>query len=161
MALSFRHVSLAIVLFAFWLALSGHYTTLLITIGVICVLGIVALSVHMELVDEESHPIHLALPSLLYWPWLIWQIILSAWGVARIIVDPRLPISPTMIRVTPTQKTGVGVHVYANSITLTPGTISVEVNRHEILVHAITSANAQDLAEGAMDRKVTTFEGSS
>ena len=57
------------------------------------------------------------------------------------------------------QKTAVGLVTYANSITLTPGTVSVEVEGDEITVHAITRDGAMDLAEGSMDRVVSRFEG--
>ena len=72
-----------------------------------------------------------------------------------------MPISPQLLRVKTTQKTGVGVATYANSITLTPGTITVEVNRRdsELLVHALTKAGADGLAAGEMDRRVTVMEG--
>lgn len=156
-----RVLSLGCALFAFWLLLSGHYTGLLITLGVLTCLGILALSHRMGVVDEEGHPIHLALGALTYWPWLLVEIAKSAWGVTRLILDPRLPISPTMVKVKATQKTRVGVNIYANSITLTPGTISVEVESNDITVHAITADGAEELQEGGMDRRVTRFEGAS
>jgi multicomponent Na+:H+ antiporter subunit E len=98
---------------------------------------------------------------LLYWPWLAKEIVKSAWGVSRIIVDPRLPISPRLVRAKTSQKTAVGVVTYANSITLTPGTISIDVRAGEILVHALTRASADGLLEGEMDRRVTRVEGQS
>ena len=64
-----------------------------------------------------------------------------------------------MINVKASQKTVVGVVTYANSITLTPGTVSVEVEGNEITVHAITRDGAIDVAGGDMDRMVTRFEG--
>jgi multicomponent Na+:H+ antiporter subunit E len=153
-------ISLAITLLVFWLGLSGHYTALLIGLGAVSVIGVVVLSHRMHMDDAEGHPIHLLIGAMTYWPWLAWEIAKSAWTVARIILDPKLPISPTLIRVKPSQKTGVGVTTYANSITLTPGTISVEVDHREILVHALTRAGAKDLEEGVMDRRVRRFEGS-
>ena len=66
-----------------------------------------------------------------------------------------------MVKVRASQKSRIGVNVYANSITLTPGTISVEVENNDILVHAITAGGAEELAEGDMDRRVTAFEGNS
>lgn len=156
-----RALSLGCVLFVFWLLLSGHYTALLLTIGILCCAGIVALAIRMSVLDEEGHPVHLVVGSLTYWPWLVFEIAKSTWGVARLILDPKLPISPTMIKVRASQKTRVGVNIYANSITLTPGTISVEVEDDEILVHAITEGGAEELSEGDMDRRVTAFEGSS
>ena len=156
-----RALSLGCVLFVFWLLLSGHYTGLLLTIGVICCAGIIALAMRMSVVDEEGHPMQLALGALTYWPWLVAEIAKSTWGVARVILDPSLPISPTMIKVRAGQKSRLGVNIYANSITLTPGTISVEVENNDILVHAITEGGAEELAEGGMDRRVSAFEGDS
>ena len=145
----------------FWLTLSGNYTAFLITAGVISSVIIALLAYRMNIADREGHPIHLGLSALTYWPWLIWQIIFSALNVTRIIVSPSLPISPTLIRVKMSQKSDVGRVTFANSITLTPGTISVDIEGDEILVHAITSDNATDLEAGGMDKRCTQFEGGS
>ncbi len=153
--------SLSATLFGFWLALSGHYTSTFITIGAICAILIVAFSVRISVVDEEGHPIHLVFRALTYWPWLIWEIAKSAFDVTRITLDPRLPVSPTMVKINALQRTGLGVSIFANSITLTPGTISVDVVGGEILVHALSKSGAEDLQEGAMNRRVARFEGRS
>lgn len=154
-----RVVSLAIVLFCFWLALSGHYTAMLVSIGVGCAIGVAGFARRMGIADEEGHPIHLAPYAPAYWFWLATEIVKSAWQVTRIILDPALPISPTLTRVKAGQKTPLGVNIYANSITLTPGTISVEVDRHEIVVHALVADGADGVEAGDMDRRVTRFEG--
>ena len=154
-----RMASLGVFLFAFWLILSGHYTGLLITFGVLTCIGILLLAHRMQVVDEEGHPIHLAIGGLTYWPWLVLEIAKSSWTVTRLILSPSLPISPTMVRVKASQKTRVGVNVYANSITLTPGTISVNVDGDTISVHAITADGAAELKEGAMDARVSVLEG--
>ncbi len=147
-------------LFVFWLLLSGHYTPFLMAAGLGCAVAVMALARRMDVVDHEGHPVHLAPRALLgYWPWLIREILKSGWVVTRIILDPRLPISPTLVRFRPTQKTDVGLATHANSITLTPGTISVEVGRDELLVHAVTEAGAAGIRSGDMDRRVTRFEG--
>jgi multicomponent Na+:H+ antiporter subunit E len=151
--------SSAIILFVFWLLLSGNFTAFLVTMGAISATAIALLGRRMELIDREGHPVGLTLRALAYWPWLIKEIVKSAWEVARIIVDPRLPISPTLVRAKASQKTAVGLVTYANSITLTPGTISVDVRPGEILVHALTREGAEGLEAGEMDRRVTRFEG--
>ena len=151
--------SSVIVTYAFWLVLSGHYTAPLMIVGAVSSLAVVALASRMAVIDREGHPIYLFGRAMWYWPWLIWQIIKSGIDVSRIILSPSLPISPTLINVKASQKSVVGVVTYANSITLTPGTVSVEVEGDEITVHAITRAGAMDLAEGEMDRMVTRFEG--
>lgn len=152
-------LSSALVLYGFWLLLSGYFTAFLMTAGAASAIAVVALAHRMEIVDHESHPIHLGWRALTYWPWLIVEIAKSAWDVSKIIINPRLPISPTLIRVKTSQKTEVGVVVYANSITLTPGTISVDVGHGEILVHALTREGAAGLQSGEMDKRVTVFEG--
>jgi multicomponent Na+:H+ antiporter subunit E len=147
------------VLFAFWLLLSGHYVPILIGAGLASAVLVVLACRRMGVMDGEGHPIHLSLRALSYWPWLLWEIAKAAWDVTRIVWHPRLPVSPTLVRVTASQRTTVGVATYANSITLTPGTISVEVEHNQILVHAVTEAAAESLAAGDMDRRVARFEG--
>jgi len=154
-----RLVSLGVVLFCFWLLLSGHYTGLLVAIGAISSAAVAALAWNMRIADAEGHPIHLIGRAVFYWPWLAVEIVKSALRVARLIIDPKLPISPTLVRVRASQKSALGVSIYANSITLTPGTISVDVSGHDITVHAIERAGADSLQEGEMDRRVTVFEG--
>lgn len=152
-------LSSALVLFVFWLLMSGFFTSFLVTVGALSAVGIVMLGHRMDVIDHEGHPIHLGWRALGYWPWLAKEIVKSAWQVSRIIVNPALPISPTLVRAKTSQKTAVGVVTYANSITLTPGTISIDVKPDEILVHALTREGAEGLLAGEMDRRVTHFEG--
>lgn len=152
-------LSSALVLFVFWLLLSGFFTPFLVTVGALAAVGIVMLGRRMDVIDHEGHPIHLTWRALGYWPWLLKEIAKSAWEVSRIIVHPALPISPTLVRAKTSQKTAVGVVTYANSITLTPGTISIDVKPDEILVHALTRDGAAGLLAGEMDRRVRRFEG--
>lgn len=153
------YASLTIILVGFWLVLSGHYTAITLVAGAISILGVVALAYRMNLVDEEGHPVHLVFRAITYLPWLVLEIAKASWQITKIILDPKLPISPTLIRVRASQKTSVGRAVYANSITLTPGTIAAEVSDDEFLIHAVTREGADDLAAGAMDNRVKQFEG--
>jgi len=154
-----RALSLAIVLVAFWLALSGHFTPFLLAIGAICVLLVVVVAERMGVVDEEGHPVELLKGAPTYFPWLMWEIIKSAWSVTKLVLSPSLPISPTMTIVRASQHTNAGIATYANSITLTPGTITVDVSGKDLTVHAIVREGADDLEGGGMDRRVTRFEG--
>jgi multicomponent Na+:H+ antiporter subunit E len=156
-----RLATLAVLLFAFWLLLSGEFKTWLLIVGLISTGICVWLAARMKVADEEGLPIRLTLGAITYWPWLVAEIVKSAFAVTRIILDPRLPIAPTMVRIKGSQKSTVGLTTYANSITLTPGTISVEVSgrSREILVHALTADHARELEEGTMNRRVVKFEG--
>ncbi len=155
-----RYGSIGLVLFCFWLVLSGIYTTITVSAGILSVIGVVALAHRMGIADDEGHPIHLSLGALTYWPWLMLEIAKSAWDVTKIILHPKLPISPTLIRIRASQRSAVGLATYANSITLTPGTITARVNGDEFLVHAVVRGGAKDLAKGTMDQRVKKFEGS-
>lgn len=152
-------ISLGLGLGALWLLLSGIYEPLLLTFGGLSVLAVVLIAHRMDVIDREAVPIHLTAGILGYWVWLMKEIAKSNYDVARLILDPRLPISPRMIRVPAGQKTDLGLVIHANSITLTPGTVSVEVDAGEILVHAITRSAADGTLEGGIDRRVTAIEG--
>lgn len=154
-----RSLSLAVSLFAFWLALSGHYTTMLLTIGALSAGICVLMALRVRTVDGEGHPIELLRGAATYYPWLVKEIVKSAWGVTRIILHPRLPISPCMTVVHASQATAAGVATYANSITLTPGTVTADVNGNKLTVHALVRDGAIDLEAGDMDRRVKAFEG--
>lgn len=156
-----RLLGLAIPLILFWLLLSGHYDPLLIGLGLASVAVTVWFMARLAVVDGESLPLHLMFRGARYWPWLVAEIFKSAITVTRIILSRPLAISPTLARVTARQQGPVGIATFANSITLTPGTISAVVleQRREILVHALTEEGAEDLHGGEMDRRVAAFEG--
>ena len=78
--------------------------------------------------------------------------------MARIVLAPKIDVDPVMIKVKATQATGMGRVIYGNSITLTPGTITVDMDGDELLVHALTQAGAEGVREGEMDRRVTALE---
>lgn len=154
-----RQFSLGIFLFAFWLALSGHYTPFLIIVGAACSVLCVVVATRLGVIDSEGHPIHLLGRALTYFPWLIWEIVKSAWAVTKIILHPKLPISPTMTVVDASQRTAVGLATYGNSITLTPGTITTDIKGNRLTVHALVRDGALDLEAGGMDARVRQFEG--
>ena len=157
---SVRHaVSLSVLLFGVWLLLSGHYVPLLLAFGVVSCLLVVAISMRMDVIDHEGHPIHLSYQALYFWPWLVWQIVLSNIEVAKRVILPGYPVSPNILLVPANQKSDLGKVVYANSITLTPGTISLELENGDILVHALTHEGADDLASGEMHDRVLRMEG--
>ena len=154
-----RLVSAFFALYLFWLVLSGYFTAFLMSAGAACAMAVVWFARRMDVIDAEGHPIQLGWRIVAYWVWLSKEIAKSAWDVSRIIVNPRLPISPTLITFRPSQKTTVGLVIHANSITLTPGTITMEAGPGEFLVHALTRAGAEGVTTGDMDRRVSACEG--
>lgn len=156
-----RAASLALALFVFWLLLSGHYTAWLMTAGLVASVLLALAGRRLGFADEEGHPVDRMIAGLAYWPWLAREIVKSSITVTKIILDPKLPISPRLFHTKVSARTPVGVATYANSITLTPGTITVAVDREHdrFLVHALTGAGAEDVEAGEMDRRVKRFEG--
>jgi multicomponent Na+:H+ antiporter subunit E len=146
-------------LFVFWLLLSGIYTPFLVLSGLGAAAAVAALAWRMRLADREGYPVHLARAVFVYWPWLAGEILKAGWQVSRIILDPRLPVSPTLARFRPSQKSAAGLVTHANSITLTPGTVTVDIDRGEFVVHALTREGAAGLAGSEMDRRVGRIEG--
>ncbi len=153
-----QRIGLTVVLFAFWLLLSGHLEPFLVAAGLASSVAVVLACERLGVLDREGQPIHLGWRAVGYWAWLGWEIAKSSWDVTKLILGPARRLSPTLVRVSASQATPVGRVIYANSITLTPGTISLEVNDDTIVVHALTREGAASLAEGDMDRRVTRLE---
>ena len=151
-------INLTLFLFAVWLLLSGHYTPLLLMLGLLSTLLVVFLAFRADLIDRENQPVLIKPTVLFYWGWLGREIIKSNIDVCRRILDPRMPISPSMFTVRASQKSDLGRVTYANSITLVPGTVTVDVEEDEFTVHALTREAATDLQSGEMNRRVCDVE---
>ena len=157
-----RTISLTLVLMGLWMLLSGPFSLdhrLVLFLGIASVILVTIIASHMDVIDHEGMPVHLTFKIVAYWIWLAREIAKSNWDVARLVLDPKLPISPRMIRVKATQRGDLGRVIHANSITLTPGTVSVELEEGAIVVHAISRQAAEGTLEGAIDRRVSAVEG--
>ena len=147
------------ILFAIWLLLSWHFDGLLIAFGLATCTLAVWVGVRMGTVDRESVPIHLVGGALLYVPWLVWEIFKSNVRVARIILAPRLRVDPSIVHFRASQRTDLGRFIYANSITLTPGTVTTGIVGDDFEVHAIVQSEIDGSEENDMNRRVTALEG--
>lgn len=152
-------LKLAAVLGAFWLLLSGHYTPLLLFFGILSVLLCVGLAQRMDVTDHEALPLHLTPRGLTYWPWLALEIIKSNIDVVRRVLDPRLPIERCVVRVPTGQLSALGKAIYANSVTLTPGTVTLDIDGDELVVHALSREAASAIAKGEMGRRAAAMVG--
>ena len=155
-------LTLLLLLIPAWLLWSGPFTlehTLVAVFGTLSVVGTLLLTLRMERMAGSAsvwpHPLRLAM----YLPWFTLEVVKSSWTVTRLVLSPKMPISPRLVRVKASQKTDFGKAVYANSITLTPGTITLDVRGDILLVHAITAETAEGVEAGEMDRRVTLMEG--
>ena len=156
-----KHViGLGLLLLWVWYWWSGFTQPLFLFFAAISVTLVLVLAVRMRTADEEGSPWAWFHPrTAVYIPWLLLEIVKSSLDITKRVLNPGLPIQRQMLRAKSTQKTQVGRVVFANSITLTPGTVSVIVDEEEILVHAVCDVAAEGLRTGDMDARVTRWEG--
>jgi len=151
----------ALGLFLLWLLLSGHYTVLVTTLGALSSVGVTILANRLGALEPTGRTFTFLIRLALYAPWLLKQIVLSNIEVMKLIWHPQLPIQPQGIRTPASQHTALGLAAFANSITLTPGTLSMDADEPGIIVvHAIGNATAEGLQTGEMNERVAALEGS-
>lgn len=143
-----------------WWSWSGHTEPFILGLGGVSCLVVVFCCARMGILDNETVPVWLGLrPFTRYAPWLVCKIIVANLDVAWRIVQRRMPIEPTMLTVHSTQRTELGRVILANSITLTPGTVSVDLQGQQIRVHALAQAAAAENGASEMDLRVSELEG--
>ncbi|VAW85371.1 Na(+) H(+) antiporter subunit E [hydrothermal vent metagenome] len=148
-------ISFGVLLFALWVLLSGHLSFLLLSLGVASVGLTLWLVKRMNVIDHESHPVHLYSRFPAFIIYIMREIIKANIDVVkRILKLGGKEISPQLIDIPVPQKTDLGRVIYANSITLTPGTVSVELGKDFVTVHALTKEGANDLLSGDMSRAI-------
>lgn len=155
-----RYAISGLALAAVWLLLSGYLDNpLLLGFGAASVGLCMYLGHRAGVIDREGAPTHLLLRIVGYWYWLAIEVGKANIAVARqaLAVNPKL--SPIVIRVPMPPRTNAGRATFANSITLTPGTVSIDVSENEIVVHALTEELADIAAITDMGERVARVEG--
>ena len=156
-------LTLGVALFANWLLWSGHFDNpFLIGLGLAWCAFSVWLGRRMQIVDEEGAPVQMGtLPFTHFAPWLALEIVRSNVAVTKIILARKMPLQRTMIEVSANQKSALGRVMLANSITLTPGTVAVNMHGErgdQITVHALSFEGAEDDLSGEIDRRICRLE---
>ena len=151
-------------LFALWVGLSGLIEGLFLVAGAVSSVIVVLITermYHPAVADRFGRA-----PSSFVWlaatwgrfvsyvPLLLWQVLLANLHVARLVLDPRLPIDPALVEFESPLTTEAAHAVLANSITLTPGTVTVEAAHHRFVVHCISAGSRRGMEEGALLRSV-------
>ena len=144
--------------FLIWLLLSGHYDPLLLSLGLLSCALCLYVTWKANFIDNEGLPLHLLVRLPVYTIWLFKEIIKANIDTAKIIIlnNP----NPQNFRVKSSQNTEAGKVMYANSITLTPGTVTTQLDEDVLEVHALTAEMAEDVKSGQMDKMVTWLERS-
>ncbi len=146
-------ISLILALIGFWLGLSGHYTPLLLSLGGVSILLAVILSARLDILDREGAPYFAAFGIALYLPWLLREIFRANVEVIRACLRADLDINPALVKVKTKSDSDLAKTLFANSITLTPGTVTIEVEPNRLLVHALYEDAAGPMAFAEMDER--------
>ncbi|MEE8424943.1 MAG: Na+/H+ antiporter subunit E [Elusimicrobiota bacterium] len=151
---------MTVVLFAFWIVLSGKFDPFHLSLGILSALGVAFATRNLGRLAPRIRGGHSGtwLHWPLYLPWLAWQVVLSAVQVTAIVLHPRLPISPRLIKFRCKLPNTVAHLTLANSITLTPGTVTIDLHGDSYTIHALTREAAESLVpkqgEGEMQKRV-------
>lgn len=143
-----------------WLLMSGLFDKpLILAFGAISVLLSVFVGIRMDQADGErlAYPLK-PLAVVHYFFWLMVEIAKSNWAVTKLILSGREPENQKLFMVPATQKSDIGQVVFANSITLTPGTITVETEHDQFIVHALDFSDGDMAALAEMDARVSAIE---
>ena len=150
-----KALSFSILLFIFWILLSGYFTPLLLGLGLASVALTILLAKRMDVIDHESYPLQLSSKLPAFFVYIMREIVRANLDVIKRIVKPGdKTIAPQLIELPVPQKTDLGRVMYANSITLTPGTVSVNLEKDKILVYALSKEGADDLLSGEMAKRI-------
>ena len=146
-------------LFALWLLMSGLFKPLIIAFGLASVAAVGWIIARMDAEDGYHLDIRLSPFRLIhYLLWLLAEIARANWAVTKIILSPKMPVRQHLFKVPTSQKSDLGQVIFANSITLTPGTITVETERDGFLVHAVAYSDSDHAALAEMDARVSAVE---
>ena len=151
-----KSTTLFLFLFGFWLLMSGHYTFLITSLGVLSCLLCVYLTIKGKFLDNETIPLYFFPRLIQYTLWLIKEIFISNIVTAKVILLKSE--KPELFSVKATQKTNEGKVTYANSITLTPGTVTTQIKDDVFEVHALTKEFGDDVRSCEMDKMVRWLE---
>lgn len=152
-------MKLALVLFVVWVLLSGMLEPLLLGLGVASCLAVAWLKMRADRRDGEPVPYALHIGRLVgFLLWLSWEIVKSNIDVSRRILSPSLPIAPAVRWLPASQRSELTRVMYADSITLTPGTLSIDLTDDAVEVHALTEDFLDELERGEMDARVARLD---
>ena len=154
-----RLFSLALLLTALWIAMSGHFEGIILALGGISVALVVWLSRRMGVIDGEGVPIRMLPRSGPYVVWLIKEIVVTNIEMLKLVLAGEIRTRPQIVKFRLNQKSDVSRALLANSITLTPGTVTMDVDDNHMYVHALTQEAADDLIGGEMRNRVRAVEG--
>ena len=148
-----------ILLSVFWLLLSGFIQPLLLSFGAISVIVVLVVLQRMNDVDQKQQPLGTGLPLVRYLPWLFGQIVSSSLHVTKLIWGSAEKVSPSFAKIDIKEVPDNCHALYANSITLTPGTLSVDLVDGVVSVHALQKSSIETIKQGAMQRKIAAIWG--
>lgn len=149
---SIRALGLFLTLLVTWLIWSGLYKPLLLSLGVFSCALCVYLAHRIGFFQQVSG-LHIVIRLPRYWAWLLVEIVKSSIDVAKIVLNPKLPISPSVIDIQALPKGTIGQAILGNAITLSPGTMTIDAYKGTLKIHCLTRDTAQSLLNGDANQR--------
>lgn len=143
---------LAAALAVLWFVLSGETAPLFLALGALSVAASLWLAMRLGILDRNASPYHRALQHLVYVGWLMVEVVKANISVILTVLGPRNAIDPAIVRVRTSARTDLGRALFANSITLTPGTVTLDLDGDKVVVHALVRESAPAHSFTQMDR---------
>ena len=156
-----RVIMASVVLFALWLLLSGHFGAFLLSLGVLSCVFVAWASEKLGLFSKDFSTLKFILKVPGFLPWFFIEVVKSNIDVSLRILHPKLPIEPNIMTLDASQHSDLATAIYANCITLTPGTYSLDLDENNIEVHSLTKVLAKNLQTGEMNRRISALESNS
>ncbi|MDP3516965.1 MAG: Na+/H+ antiporter subunit E [Pseudohongiella sp.] len=151
-------LSLTLLLIIFWLLNSGLFKPLIFILGAFSIVLVLFISSRMKVIDEESQPLHLTKNIPAYYAWLLKELVMSNIKVVSTIWQGHLQLQPALATIKMDHLSDMGKVIYANSISLTPGTVTTDVTENSITVHALDKSSITDIQSGAMEARVRKLD---
>jgi multicomponent Na+:H+ antiporter subunit E len=156
-------------LFALWMAFSGVFVAEFMIIGGLSAVGAIVVS---EMLFHGSHEgkyasaprsvkwyVESSLRFSAYLPWLAYQVVISNFHVAYLVLHPKLPIDPTLVEFDTSLVSERAQVMLAQSITLTPGTVTVDASDGKFLIHCLSRTTRQGIEDGVLQKRVAQVFG--
>lgn len=145
-------------LFLVWVLWGGLMKTPVWQLGLVSCGLVLWLTLRMGLARNDLLGIHLLHRMPRYWLWLIWQMVISNIQVLKLVLGPRSALQPRVVEIEAEAGSPFALALFGNSLTITPGTLTIDIDGRRITAHCLTPNNAEDLLKGAMNRRVARVD---
>lgn len=153
-----RLVAAIAMLYLVWVLWGALMKTPVWQLGLVSCVLVLWLTLRMGLARNDLLGVHLLHRMPRYWVWLVWQMVLSNLQVLKLVLGPRSALQPRVVEFEAEAGSPFALALLGNSITITPGTLTIDIDRRKVTVHCLTRETADELLEGSMNRRIAQVD---